>query len=557
MTLRRNHGRLVCWTSPLWSSLLLAGCDSVPRSLQEPVALESAIEARVPTASALRPCMEPALLPPSDERTQVLAASHPAPQDVERLPLIPHPFPAADPGVPLSAMLQPPATLRAERLRPAPLPAVGPTLLSPRGAATEPEFGPPPPPRLSEMEVRALQSAAEPTRIRSTPASSPLPALQAAPKTGATPSAAPPRRMFEPQADVAAPARIVESAPEVRHALPLDAARHGGAPLAAPQPARSPEIEAVARQAERQVRRGYDLAARGALYSARSQFIQALRTIGQALDVQAGDRRHSEALSAGLGALEEAEDFMPRGSRLEADLDVGLLVQGHRTPVLKQARPEDLVAVVAQQRYYTYAQEQLTLAAGGEEAGSMALFGLGKTYGTLAAQRSPQAVAPEPKAMVFHQAALNAAPGNYLAANELAVLSARYGRYETARTLLQHSAALAPRPEIWRNLAIVHRRLGESKLADLAEKEAATAAEREAAGQLPKAAMVPAEVQWVDAKTFASTTKTASDLQKPAAGTAEPPAAEPSAAAPGVEARGAVPWLRQTSQSNAPPTAQR
>src|SRR3569623_936171 len=152
MTLRRNQGRLVCWTSPLWSSLLLAGCDSVPRSSLNHIAVERRIEARAAN-SMLRPCAEPALLPPSDERTQVLAASHPAPPEVERLPLIPHPFPAAEPGVPLSAMLQPPATLRAERLRPSPLPAAGPTLLSPRGASTEPDFGPPPPPRLSELEV--------------------------------------------------------------------------------------------------------------------------------------------------------------------------------------------------------------------------------------------------------------------------------------------------------------------------------------------------------------------------------------------------------------------
>jgi tetratricopeptide (TPR) repeat protein len=317
--------------------------------------------------------------------------------------------------------------------------------------------------------------------------------------------------------------------------------------------ARSPELEAVARQAERQVRRGFSLAARGALYSARAQFIQALRTIAQALDVRSGERRHSEALSAGLSALDEAEDFVPRGSRVEADLDIATLVRGHSTPILKEASADELVAVTAQQRYYTYAQEQLAVAAGGEEAGSMALFGLGKTYGTLAQQRSPQVVAPESKAMVYHQAAVTTAPGNYLAANELAVLAAQYGRYETARTLLQHSVALAPQADIWRNLAVVHRRLGETQLAELAEKQAAAAAERDAAGKTPPELALPAEVQWLEPKDFATTSKPATDLQSPTL--AEPTENPAAAAAP--RTGWSAPWSRQTSQQGSPSAARR
>jgi tetratricopeptide (TPR) repeat protein len=316
---------------------------------------------------------------------------------------------------------------------------------------------------------------------------------------------------------------------------------------------RSAEIEAVAKQAERQVRRGYDLAARGAIFSARSQFIQALRTIAQALDAQAGARRHSEALGAGLAALEEAEDFVPRGAKVEADLDVGVLIRGHRTPVMKDAPAAELTALVAQQRYYTFAQAQLAMAAGHEEAGSMALFGLGKAYGTLSAERSPQVVAPEPKAMVFHQAALAVDAGNYLAANELAVLEARYGRFESARALLQHCVSLAPQAEIWKNLARVHRQLGEMQLAASAEAQAAEAARR-AAEQAAKPhanSAAPGDIQWVDAATFAASARPASDLQRPA-GDRDADLNAP----PVKEAQGLLPWLPRASRQ-IPSAAQR
>ncbi|HVC95677.1 MAG TPA: tetratricopeptide repeat protein [Pirellulales bacterium] len=292
------------------------------------------------------------------------------------------------------------------------------------------------------------------------------------------------------------------------------------------------EMDAVARQAEAHVRHGYSLAARGALYSARAEFVLALRTITQALDLQSGNREHSQALAVGLGALEEAEDFIPLGSRLEADLDIGILVSAHRTPVLKKASGESLLPLVALQRYYTYAQEQLGRAAGHEEAGSMALYGLGKVYGTMADNGLPNVVAPEPKAMVFHQAAIETHPGNFMAANELAVLSARYGRYETARELLRHGASIAGYSAIWQNLAVVHRHLGETELAVLAQNEAALAAQRESAAAKAGKLVSSSDVRWVDADTFAGTSKPTTDLQRPAATPTGPVAAQPASVPP-------------------------
>ena len=61
---------------------------------------------------------------------------------------------------------------------------------------------------------------------------------------------------------------------------------------------------------------------------------------------------------------------------------------------------------------------------------------------------------------------------NYLAANELAVLLAKNGYLQSARTLLQRSVAGSPQPAAWHNLAVVHRYLGEKQLSALAETKA-------------------------------------------------------------------------------------
>jgi hypothetical protein len=280
---------------------------------------------------------------------------------------------------------------------------------------------------------------------------------------------------------------------------------------------RSPQMNVVALEAARHVRTGFGLAERGAFFAARSEFVQSLRLLSQALDVQHGTSRHSQALAAGMRALDEAEDFVPRGSRLEADLDLPMLIAGHRTPVLKEANVKELSPLVAQQRYYSYAQEQLGIAAAGEPAGSMALHGLGKIHSVIAAQPAPAIFAAEPKALVFQQAALLTDSRNYLAANELAVLLARNGYLQSARTLLQRSVAASPQPAAWHNLAVVHRYLGEKQLSALAEQESAAAAERMAT---KNHGAVSAQIRWVDPETFAASSRPATDVSNPVSPTA-------------------------------------
>jgi tetratricopeptide (TPR) repeat protein len=457
MMIRRLTARLALLNAPLVGLVLLTGCS------QEAPAPQSVNQAETDgneQEAGLRACADPALKAVDEERTSdTLPVAYPASQ-LERPTLIARPFPLADPQLPLPPIRLPQSVVR---------------------------------------EVRALPDepiTAEPGPAPRGPTGRPV-------EVTATPPRAPGRATFVSQSSQARPQALGQPA---RNAAATPNVQR-----------RSAAMQAVNRQAEQKIRRGYHLAERGALYSARAEFIQALRTISQALDVQTRTRVHTQALSAGLTALEEAEDFVPDGSQLEADLDVATLIGAHRTPVCKPMDKQWLLPVIVLQHYYTYAQEQLALAAGGEEAASMALFGLGKTYSALAIEKTVSAATAEPKAMVFHWAALSAHAGNFLAANELAVLEARWGQYATARTLLQYSLATLPHSAVWRNLSIVHQRMGETKLADLAQQEARVAARREADAKPGNAAgIVPSsDVQWLDSKAFASTTRSEIDVQSP------------------------------------------
>ena len=64
----------------------------------------------------------------------------------------------------------------------------------------------------------------------------------------------------------------------------------------------------TAARAISQVRQGYDLAQRGAHFSARAELVQSLRTIAQGFDTDNATDVHSKALDAGLLALDEIEE---------------------------------------------------------------------------------------------------------------------------------------------------------------------------------------------------------------------------------------------------------
>jgi hypothetical protein len=271
------------------------------------------------------------------------------------------------------------------------------------------------------------------------------------------------------------------------------------ADLAPPRQPRGPDpaLAAVSRQAMERVQYGFSLGDRGATFSARAQFIQALRLIAQALDASESTSLHSESLARGLRALEEADDFVPRGSLLEADMDVASIVASHRTPAIKDEMSDGPpTPLIALQRYYTYAQHQLAAAGGGMPAASMALYALGKIHTATPQQAPHERRLTDPKALALHHAALLVDSRNYEAANELGVLLVRYGQLQDARGVLLHGLSMRATAPMWHNLAVVHERLGEIDLARRARHE-----EQIALGQSPSHPLAAA-VQWVPAVEF-------------------------------------------------------
>jgi len=265
---------------------------------------------------------------------------------------------------------------------------------------------------------------------------------------------------------------------------------------------RSEQLERIAREADRHTRRGFDLAGRNAVFAARFQFIIALRLLAQGLDTEDATRTHSLALAEGLEAVREAEDFLPRGARLEADLDLAAIVRGHRTPVLKQQASDSLTPMVALKTYFTFAQERLAAAMGDEVAGSMALHGLGKLHAAAARNPAVELPAAEPKAVAFFQAALLVHPNNLMAANDLGVLLARAGHWIGARRVLEHAVAVNPQSISWRNLAKVHDHLGDKDKAQYAQRMADAIAKQTARGGRSAGSD---KVRWLSPAAFAAT----------------------------------------------------
>ena len=274
-------------------------------------------------------------------------------------------------------------------------------------------------------------------------------------------------------------------------------------PTAASQ--RSAALEQSAREADGHTRRGFELADRGAFYSAREEFVVALRILSQALDTEYHTRKHAQALADGLRALEEADDFLPKGSRLEADLRLKNIIAGHQTPVLKPADLDRLTPMTAMREYLTFAQTRLAEAVGSEFAGSMALYAMGKLHRIMGRELPGSVVAADSKALAVLQSALLARPNNAIAANELGTLLATAGRLEDARRALEHSVRSWPTATAWRNLAVVYERLGDPRAASRSAAEAQTLAAADPGEMQVRTPSGTVQIEWVDPQDFQKT----------------------------------------------------
>jgi tetratricopeptide (TPR) repeat protein len=304
--------------------------------------------------------------------------------------------------------------------------------------------------------------------------------------------------------------------PTDRLAMRSDAVKPGaGAPrfavderasadIAATSPARLayPAKSELTHQLLPAVQRGYNLAQHGAFFAARTEFIQVLRRVAQAKDAGSNTDDHARALAAGLRALDEAGDFVPQGVQLEAELDVRTVASSHRTPVLRDY-PEDVLPQDAVVLYHSYAQQELSIAARSEQAGSVALYGLGKVYARLAERRDDDAQLTR-SAMTMYSAALDACPDNHMAANELGVLLCRTGHAAEAVDRFKRAIDLAPNATAYHNLAVAQQKLGMAGQAAANEQESQRLA---ALDRSTGAVSRRAGVQWVSPAEMARVTQ--------------------------------------------------
>jgi tetratricopeptide (TPR) repeat protein len=232
-------------------------------------------------------------------------------------------------------------------------------------------------------------------------------------------------------------------------------------------------LETITPQAQAHITYALNLAERGAIHSAQSEFIMALDLIADALDADTRDltRSHARAVKAGLKAIEETKDFVPADTANDIGINVLQIAAAHQTPVLKNADGARLSRAEALQRYHTFATQQLAYAGGNSPIGSAALYGLGRAQSVATAGAGIRNPLAGPNAIALYQAALIVDPKNYMACNELGVLMARYGELDAAENQFMHSLSIKPQPETWHNLATVYRAMGQSEKTLLAEQE--------------------------------------------------------------------------------------
>ncbi len=253
----------------------------------------------------------------------------------------------------------------------------------------------------------------------------------------------------------------------------------------------------VNEQAATNIRQANALANRGAHYAARRKLIEALRMVSQVKDAQQRSRQFSTALAAGLRALDEAEDFAPRGTQLEGELELGLIAAAHRTPIARQSALGQMLPQQMMDRYFRYAQLKLAKSVADEPVGSMALYALGKVTSQMGRMEPQRHRLAHRRAVAFQQAALMSHGQNHMAAHELAVLLAESGQFAAAQELLLKVSTHQPNATVYANLARVQQRLGLTEQANIGHALAVQLARQGAGGASP--------IRWIAPEDFIRT----------------------------------------------------
>ena len=265
---------------------------------------------------------------------------------------------------------------------------------------------------------------------------------------------------------------------------------------------------ATAQLASNHINYGKTLARKGATFSARNEFVNALMVVSQSFDMQAGCKDYTEALARGMRVLDEADDFFPDNGLSNIQTDVSAIVDTHLSRLLTKEQAAKLTRAEVLQTYYSYARAQLQRGCGTGQnwVASEAFYSLGRLHDLLGQANLASQSKDYAKSIVLHYSAMDACSSNFASANELAVLLATSGQLREARELLVRSVTINPQAESWQNLATVHDRIGEADMAALARNEAEMirgSAEQSSSSRV---------IRWVDSLELESTPEFGTDF---------------------------------------------
>jgi len=229
--------------------------------------------------------------------------------------------------------------------------------------------------------------------------------------------------------------------------------------------------QADAQKAVHNIEYGKSLSRRGAAYAARQEFYSSLRILAQSHDKQAGGTAYTQALRNGIVAIKEAQDFIVTDTESQIGLRVPSVIETHSTKIISDELAKGMTAIEAAQRYFAYASHQLSRCGGHNVVAAEALYCLGKLHSVQANSGNDSSKLDMAKSMIYHQAAVASDPTNYRSLNELGVLYANSGRFDESKQMLKKSLRIKQLPQAWQNLSVIHQRMGEVQLAQLANRE--------------------------------------------------------------------------------------
>lgn len=212
---------------------------------------------------------------------------------------------------------------------------------------------------------------------------------------------------------------------------------------------------------------GGSLARRNATRLANQEFFSGLSLLAEHADQSQGTSEHLAALREGFLALEEVVDFDSNGKLRQ--LSIPVITQKHTTPLIREGYFTTDNHSQARTAYLLYAQRRIEFAVGAQPLAGELLYSLGKLALANYEFHSKTDNLEFLRAATLFQCALAVNPQHEKSANELAVIKAKEGDWQTARHFLQQ--AVVQRPdflEAWQNLTKVHQRMGEPELARLA-----------------------------------------------------------------------------------------